>query len=88
MVVEPDTICDSRNVAVKYNYWKGDLVSIGKHLNEIDWLKEMKNRTAGESWLYLKDTVKQLVDKFVPKYDTHTGRKKKSNLRRSIQRKI
>ena len=45
VVVEPDTICDRRNVAVKYNYWKGDLVSIEKHLNEIDWLKEMKNRT-------------------------------------------
>jgi len=57
----------SRNVDVKCNYWKADLVSIGKHLTDIDWPKEIKNKTVEESWLYFRETVKQLVNKFVPK---------------------
>jgi len=88
MVVEPDRTWDSRNAAVKFKYWKGDFVSIGKHLTAIDWPKELENKTVEDSWLYFRDTVKQLVNKFVPKQEQSTGRKKKSNLRRSIQKKI
>ena len=88
MMVEPDRTWDSRNAAVKFKYWKGDFVSIGKHLTAIDWPKELENKTVEESWLYFRDTVKQLVNKFVPKQEINTGMKKKSNLRRSTQRKI
>ena len=65
--MEPESTLNTKSDAAKFNYWKGDFISIGRQLASVNWQTELKNKTTEESWQYFRDTIMELVSKYVPK---------------------
>eukprot|EP00794_Sanderia_malayensis_P000872 gene872-166_t len=55
----------------RYNYWKGDYVSLQNMLSEVTWENEMGDMNVDESWYFFRDKVitaiKDYIPLFVPK---------------------
>ena len=48
--------------------WKnGDLEALSTYLNNVKWNEELNQRSADESWNYLKTTIHKGMDLFIPK---------------------
>jgi len=50
----------------KKNYWKGNYGAINKELAKVDWKEEFTGHTVEEKWKFFRDTIINLVQKFIP----------------------
>ena len=60
----------------KLYYNKADYNNIKRELKDNDWIKQLQHKNANEQWLYFKEFIRNLIDKYVPSREITQGQKR------------
>ena len=60
-------ICNCKTKEYISDWKNGDLEALTAYLNNVKWNEDLNQRSADESWTYLKNTIHTGMDLFIPK---------------------
>ena len=69
-----NNVCDIQEQKRKYNYYKGDYMSINNKIINTNWIETFQNRNIEDSWNLFATIILDMVEKHIPKCSKNTNK--------------